>query len=177
MNIDSGTGRARGASVFGPPAAAGVIRELLKPFEDIGVMGASATSSRATGGTDSTSFNNAGLAGIGWGQDPIEYQSATWHTNLDTYERIIEQDAKQSAMTIASVLYHLAMRDEMLPRFPTRRCRRCRRVAGADGEPTWIWLWAPQASGSSKTFESMVEALARAESPKPRALSLYPPIL
>ena len=118
MNIDSGTGRARGASVFGPPPAAGVIRELLKPFEDIGVMGASATSSRATGGTDSTSFNNAGLAGIGWGQDPIEYQSATWHTNLDTYERIIEQDAKQSAMTIASVLYHLAMRDEMLPRFP-----------------------------------------------------------
>jgi carboxypeptidase Q len=118
MNIDSGTGRARGAGVFGPPQTAAVIRELLKPFEDIGVMGASATSSRATGGTDSTSFNNAGLPGIGFGQDPIEYQSHTWHTNLDTYERIIEQDAKQSAMTIASVLYHLAMRDEMLPRFP-----------------------------------------------------------
>jgi len=117
MNIDSGTGRARGASVFGPPEAAGIVRELFKPFEDIGVMGALATGSRATGGTDSTSFNNAGLPGIGFGQDPIEYNSATWHTNLDTYERIIEQDAKQSAMTIASLLYHLAMRDEMLPRF------------------------------------------------------------
>jgi carboxypeptidase Q len=118
LNIDSGTGRARGASVFGPPQAAGIIRELLKPFEDIGVMGALATSSRATGGTDSTSFNNAGLAGIGFGQDPIEYNSHSWHTNLDTYERIILQDAQQSAMTIASVVYHLAMRDEMLPRFP-----------------------------------------------------------
>ena len=118
LNIDSGTGRARGASVFGPPQTAGILRDLLKPFEDIGVMGALATSSRATGGTDSTSFNNAGLPGIGFGQDPIEYNSATWHTNLDTYERIIEQDAKQSAMTIASVLYHLAMRDELLPRFP-----------------------------------------------------------
>ncbi len=118
LNIDSGTGRARGASVFGPPQAAGVVRELMKPFEDIGVMGASASSSRATGGTDSTSFNNAGLAGIGFGQDPIEYNSHTWHTNLDTYERIIEQDAKHSAMTIASIVYHLAMRDEMLPRFP-----------------------------------------------------------
>ena len=118
MNIDSGTGRARGASVFGPPEAAAIVREIFKPFEDFGVLGASATSSRATGGTDSTSFNNAGLPGIGFGQDPIEYNSATWHTNLDTYERIIEQDAKQSAMTIASVLYHLAMRDEMLPRFP-----------------------------------------------------------
>jgi hypothetical protein len=118
LNIDSGTGRARGASVFGPPQAAGIVRDLLKPFEDIGVMGAVATSSRATGGTDSTSFNNAGLAGIGFGQDPIEYNSHTWHTNLDTYERIILQDAQQSAMTIASVVYHLAMRDEMLPRFP-----------------------------------------------------------
>jgi hypothetical protein len=118
LNIDSGTGRARGAGVFGPPQTAAVIRELLKPFEDFGVFGASATSSRGTGGTDHTSFNNIGLPGIGFNQDPIEYNSHTWHTNLDTYERVIEQDAKQSAITIASVLYHLAMRDEMLPRFP-----------------------------------------------------------
>jgi carboxypeptidase Q len=118
MNVDSGTGRVRGASVFGPAAAAAVLRELVKPFEDFGVVGAVPTGSRNTGGTDSTSFNAAGLAGIGWGQDPIEYNSATWHTNLDTYERIVEDDAKQSAITIASVLYHLAMRDEMLPRFP-----------------------------------------------------------
>ena len=118
MNIDSGTGRARGAGVFGPPETAAVLRDLLKPFEDFGVFGASATSSRGLGGTDSTSFNNAGLPGIGFGQDPIEYNSHTWHTNLDNYERIIESDAKQSAITIASVLYHLAMRDDMLPRFP-----------------------------------------------------------
>jgi hypothetical protein len=118
LNIDSGTGRARGAGVFGPPQTAAVIREILKPFEDFGVYGASATASRGTGGTDHTSFNNIGLPGIGFNQDPIEYNSHTWHTNLDTYERVIEQDAKQSAITIASVLYHLAMRDEMLPRFP-----------------------------------------------------------
>jgi carboxypeptidase Q len=118
LNIDSGTGRARGAGVFGPPEAAGVIREFVKPFEDFGVFGALATSSRGTGGTDHTSFNNIGLPGIGFNQDPIEYNSHTWHTNLDTYERVIEQDAKQSAITIASVVYHLAMRDEMLPRFP-----------------------------------------------------------
>jgi carboxypeptidase Q len=118
LNVDSGTGRVRGASVFGPPAAAMVLRDLLKPFEDFGVFGATNTSSRATGGTDSTSFNNAGLPGIGFSQDPIEYNSHTWHTNLDTYERVIEEDVKQSAITIASVLYHLAMRDEMLPRFP-----------------------------------------------------------
>ena len=117
LNIDSGTGRARGAGVFGPREAAQAVREILKPFEDFGVFGASATSSRGLGGTDHTSFNNAGLPGIGFNQDPIEYGSHTHHTNLDTYERVIEEDAKQSAVVIASVLYHLAMRDEMLPRF------------------------------------------------------------
>jgi carboxypeptidase Q len=117
FNVDSGTGRIRGASVFGPPAAATILREALAPFEDLGVMGASATNSRRSGGTDSTSFNEAGLPGIGLQQDPIEYNSYTWHTNLDTYERIIEDDVQKSAIAIAAALYHLAMRDEMLPRF------------------------------------------------------------
>ena len=43
LNIDTGTGRARGASVFGPPEAARILREALAPFEDLGVGGASAT--------------------------------------------------------------------------------------------------------------------------------------
>ena len=75
------------------------------------------TRSRRRGGSDHTSFNEAGLPGIGVGQDPIEYGTYTWHTNLDTYERIIESDAQQSAMAIAAAVYHLAMRDEKLPRF------------------------------------------------------------
>ena len=118
FNVDSGTGRIRGASVFGPPEAATILREAFGPFEDLGMMGALATNSRRSGGTDSTSFNEAGLPGIGLSQDPIEYNSYTWHTNLDTYERIIEDDVKKSATAIAAALYHLAMRDEMLPRFP-----------------------------------------------------------
>jgi acetylornithine deacetylase/succinyl-diaminopimelate desuccinylase-like protein len=117
LNIDSGTGHARGASIFGPPAAADIVRQALAPFTDLGVGGASATRSRMVGGTDSTSFNNAGLAGIGFGQDPIEYNTHTHHTNLDNYERVIESDVKESAIVIAATLYHLAMRDAMLPRF------------------------------------------------------------
>jgi len=117
LNIDSGTGRARGAGVFGPASAATLLRQTLKPFEDLGVLGASATRSRTVGGTDSTSFNNAGLPGIGFGQDPIEYNTHTHHTNLDNYERIIEQDVKSSAIAIAATLYELAMRDQMVPGF------------------------------------------------------------
>ena len=117
FNIDSGTGRARGMTVFGPPQAASVIRQAVAPFADNGLVGATFSRSRRRGGSDHTSFNEAGLPGIGVSQDPIEYGTYTWHTNLDTYERIIETDAQQSAMAIAAAVYHLAMRDEMLPRF------------------------------------------------------------
>jgi hypothetical protein len=117
FNIDSGTGRARGMSVFGPPEAADVLRPVLAPFADLGFAGVVASRSRARGGSDNGSFNEAGLPGIGVGQDPIEYFNVTWHTNLDTYERIVEDDVKKSAIIIAAAVYHLAMRDELLPRF------------------------------------------------------------
>lgn len=117
FNIDSGTGRLRALSVFGPPEAATVLREALAPFSDLGFAGVTAARGRNLGGTDSTSFNQAGLPGIGAQQDPIEYFAGTWHTNLDTYERIIESDVKASAILFAAAVYTLAMRDEMLPRF------------------------------------------------------------
>jgi hypothetical protein len=117
FNIDSGTGRVRGAGVFGPPEGANIMREILAPFKDDGVVGATASRSRNLGGSDNTSFNQAGLPGIGMGQDPIEYNSHTWHTNLDTYERILEDDVKKDAVTVAWSIYQLAMRDDLLPRF------------------------------------------------------------
>jgi hypothetical protein len=121
FNIDSGTGRARGMTVFGPPEAARILREATRPFEDNGFFGAVATTSRRRGGSDHTSFNEAGLPGSGVQQDPIEYGTYTWHTNLDTYERIVEDDAQQSAMVIAAAVYHLAMREEQLPRLPKEK--------------------------------------------------------
>jgi hypothetical protein len=117
FNLDSGTGRARGMTVFGPPAAATVLQEAVAPFADLGVLGANTTRSRNRGGSDHTSFNEAGLPGITILQDPIQYQTYTWHTNLDTYERIVEDDVKKAAVVTAAVVYHLAMRDGLLPRF------------------------------------------------------------
>jgi carboxypeptidase Q len=117
FNMDSGTGRIRGLTAFGPSATADVLREATAPFRDLGMLGATTTRSRGTGGTDSTNFNAAGLPGINTLLDPIQYQTYTWHTNLDTYERIVEDDVKKAAMVIAGAVYHLAMRDELLPRF------------------------------------------------------------
>ncbi len=117
FNIDSGTGRARGMSVFGTTEAANILREAVAPFAEYGVLGAISTKSRGLGGSDHTSFNQAGLPGIGVQQDPIEYGTHTWHTNLDTYERIVEDDVKKSAAVIAAAVHALAMRDELLPRY------------------------------------------------------------
>jgi carboxypeptidase Q len=117
FNIDSGTGKPRGAGVFGPAAAADMVRDAMTPFADWGFMGAIASDSRRTGGTDSTSFNNAGLPGIGLAQDPFDYGSYTHHTNYDTYERIYEEDVREGAVEIASAVYALAVADQMVPRF------------------------------------------------------------
>ena len=118
LNLDSGTGRVRGALVFGSSEAGEVLRRLLEPFSDLGVIGASAIKARSYGGTDSTSFNWAGLPGINLVQDPIEYVTHTWHTDLDTYERVLEEDLKQCVIVVSSLAYHLAAREEVLPRFP-----------------------------------------------------------
>jgi Zn-dependent M28 family amino/carboxypeptidase len=117
FNIDSGTGHVRGASVFGPAEGANIMRDILAPFKDDGVAGAIASRSRALGGSDNTSFSQAGLPGIGLGQDPIEYFNYTWHTNLDTYERILEDDVKKDATIVAWAIYQLATRDDLLPRY------------------------------------------------------------
>ncbi len=115
-NIDDGTGRVRGASIFGPPEAT-ILAQYLKPFEDWGVFGAAASNAPVEGGSDDGAFAVAGLPGIGTQQDGIEYNSTTWHTDLDTYERIVPEDVMHNAVLTAAVVLGLANRDEMLPRF------------------------------------------------------------
>jgi carboxypeptidase Q len=124
FNIDSGTGRARGMTIFGPPEAATILREATASFADLGFLGVTTTRSRQAASTDAFSFAAAGLPGVNALQDPIEYQSYTWHTNLDTYERVVEDDVKKSAMVIAAAVYHVATRDEMLPRFTAEQMPR-----------------------------------------------------
>jgi len=117
FNVDSGTGMLRGGLVFGPDETQAMLAEVLAPMDSLGVVGARSTFSRAIGGSDHTAFNNAGLPGISMGQDPIAYFTTTWHTNVDTYERLLEGDLKQAAVVVAKAVADLAMRDAKLPRF------------------------------------------------------------
>jgi Zn-dependent M28 family amino/carboxypeptidase len=116
LNIDDGTGKPRGASVFGPPEAAKIVGDAMAFFKDWGFYNVSPTLGRNTGGTDHTSFNNAGLPGVGYNQDPFDYNTYTHHTSFDTYERIYEPDLRESAVEEALTAYALANADRMLPR-------------------------------------------------------------
>lgn len=120
VNVDTGTGRIRAMTVFGPPETASILNQATLSYYDLDFVGVRNTPSRRLGGSDHTSFNQAGLPGIGTLLDPIEYFTHTWHTNLDTYERIVEDDVKASAALVASTVYELAMRDELLPRFAAK---------------------------------------------------------
>ena len=113
FNLDNGTGKIRGVYLEGNEAARPIFKKWLEPFRE---MGATTISSSPTGGTDHMSFDGIGLPGFQFIQDPIEYETRTHHSNMDTYERIQPDDMKQASVIMASFIYNAAMRDEKLPR-------------------------------------------------------------
>ncbi|MCY7347937.1 MAG: M20/M25/M40 family metallo-hydrolase, partial [Pyrinomonadaceae bacterium] len=112
-NLDNGTGKIRGVYMQGNEALRPIFREYLAPFKE---MGASTLTVNGTGGTDHQAFDSVGLPGFQFIQDPIEYFARTWHTTQDVYDRIIEDDLKQSSIIMATFAYNSATSDEKLPR-------------------------------------------------------------
>ena len=116
FNVDNGTGKIRGVYLQENLAAGPIFSQWLKPFND---LGATTVTPRNTGGTDHLFFDRAGLPGFQFIQDPIEYSTRTHHTNMDTYDHLIEDDLKQAATVVAAFVYNAAMRDQKLPRKTT----------------------------------------------------------
>jgi Zn-dependent M28 family amino/carboxypeptidase len=119
-NVDNGSGKIRGIYLQGNESVAPLFTQWMEPFHNVGMT---TLSIRNTGGTDHLSFNEAGLPGFQFIQDPIEYETRTHHSNMDVYERIQEPDMKQMAVIAASFVYLTANRDEMLPRKPLPKPR------------------------------------------------------
>jgi carboxypeptidase Q len=113
FNMDNGTGKLLGVFTEGNQAIAPIFAQWIKPLEDLGMT---TISERNTGSTDHVPFQQAGLPGFQFIQDPRDYDSRTHHTNLDTYEHLSAPDLKQAAVVEAIFLYNTAMRDQMLPR-------------------------------------------------------------
>lgn len=112
-NLDNGTGKIRGIYLQGNAAAGPIFQEWLAPFKD---LGATTVTIRNTGGTDHQAFDAVGIPGFQFIQDEVEYNSRTHHTNMDTYDRLIEDDLKQAASIVASFVYNTAQRAEKIPR-------------------------------------------------------------
>ncbi len=113
LNVDNGTGRLRGIWNQSNEKATPVFEQILWPFRDLGVV---AVRHGNTGSTDHMAFDAAGIPGFNFIQDPIEYGINGHHTELDTFDHMLLDDLKQAAVVVASTVYALAMREEMMPR-------------------------------------------------------------
>jgi len=113
VNVDNGTGKVRGIWDQSNEAVIPVFEQLLWPFRDLGVV---AVRHGNTGGTDHLSFDAAGIPGFNFIQDPIAYSTQSHHTDLDVFDHLQIADLEQAAVVVAATVYHLAMRDAMMPR-------------------------------------------------------------
>jgi carboxypeptidase Q len=89
--------------------------DVRSPLKDAGVT---TITLQNTGGTDHLSFDAVGIPGFQFIQDPLDYDSRTHHSNMDTYERLQSEDLAQAAFVETIFVYNAAMRDQMLPRKP-----------------------------------------------------------
>jgi Zn-dependent M28 family amino/carboxypeptidase len=115
FNLDNGTGKIRGVYLQGNDMMRPIFEEWFEPFEDLGV---STITIQDTTGTDHLSFNAVGIPGFQFIQDDAEYSIRTHHSNIDVYDHAQPADLMQASAVIASVVYHAANRDELLPRKP-----------------------------------------------------------
>jgi len=113
FNIDNGTGRIRGVYLQGNEMMRPVFEAWFAPFKD---LTPGTITIRTTGGTDHLSFDAVGLPGFQFIQDPMDYNTRTHHSNMDTYDRIQPADLKQMAAIEAMFVYNAATRPEKLPR-------------------------------------------------------------
>jgi len=114
-NIDNGTGKIRGIYQQANEKVGPIFAQWLTPFHD---LGATTVTILNTTSTDHESFDNVGIPGFQFIQDDIDYEARTWHSNQDTYDKIIPADMMQMATIVASFVYNTAQRDEMIPRKP-----------------------------------------------------------
>lgn len=115
-NLDNGSGKIRGIYTQNNPAVREIFRSWLAPFADMGAAGGITNSN--TGSTDHISFDAVGIPGFQFIQDPLEYETRTHHSNMDTYDHLSIPDLQQAAVIVAAFVYNTAMRNEMIPRKP-----------------------------------------------------------
>jgi carboxypeptidase Q len=115
LNLDNGSGKIRGVYLQENDAARPLFEEAFQAFHDMGVT---TVTLRNTSGTDHLSFDDAGLPGFQFIQDPLDYETITHHSAADTYSHAVPEDLMQAAAVIASLVSDFANQEQRFPRKP-----------------------------------------------------------
>jgi len=112
FNQDNGTGRVASLSMQGLVNAGGPWGLWLSrlPAELTRNVSVQFPGLASGGGTDNASFICYGAPAFGLGSVPADYFSYTWHTNRDTFDKLILDDVKNNA-TLTAMLVYLASED------------------------------------------------------------------
>ena len=114
LNMDNGSGRFRGIYLERNDAAFPFFEAWMKSIESLGFE---YLSPRNTGGTDHQTFTRAGLPAYQFIQDELEY-GRTYHTIMDTYERLSMSDLKTDATIVAWLAACAANDPGRIPLYP-----------------------------------------------------------
>jgi carboxypeptidase Q len=112
FNQDNGTGRVVRMGAAGLPNAAEHISGWLDrlPAELKAQINFAGPGFPSGGGSDDASFACHGLPAAGLGALGWEYGNYTWHTNRDTYDKIVFDDLRSNA-TLTAMLAYMASED------------------------------------------------------------------
>lgn len=112
FNQDNGTGRIVNMNASGLVNGDVHLRAWIDrlPAEFKSQINYSGVGTPAGGGSDNASFACAGLPGFGLGSLNWNYGNETWHTERDTYDKIVFDDLKANA-TLTAMLVYLASED------------------------------------------------------------------
>ena len=111
LNMDNGSGRFRGIYLEENDLAVPFFEAWKKPIESLGFK---TLTLRKTGGTDHMSFDRLGLPAFQFIQDELEYDR-TYHTVMDTYERLSLEDLTIDATIVAWLALNAAMDTDRIP--------------------------------------------------------------
>jgi carboxypeptidase Q len=112
FNDDPGTGKIYGWYLQKNAALKPIFDAWLEPLKDLGAVRNVVDS---IGNTDHLSFTRLGLHAFTAIKDYVDYDVRTHHTNVDYYERVKEEDLKQSAIVMAVFAWQAANRVGRLP--------------------------------------------------------------
>lgn len=112
FNQDNGTGRIVNLSSSGLVDASGFLARWMAnvPTDIARNVQMSFPGSPPGGGSDNASFACYGAPGFGLGATSWNYGAYTWHTNRDTFDKIVFDELKMNA-TLTAMLVYLASED------------------------------------------------------------------